>query len=511
MSNYKLIEGSVQSGFYHSRQKIQIFGGAFANGKTTALAVKALKLSKDYPGSNGLLARETYPKLNDTLRKVLLKWCPASWILKKPTQDDNTLYLRNGSVINFRYISQRGRSKSDGSSTSNLLSATYDYIGIDQVEDPGIVYKDFLDLLGRLRGDTPYQAEDEDLSMPATGPRWLMLTANPSHNWFYKELVQPYLLWLKTGQKTEKLIVDETTGIPIIELFESDTYANKHNLASDYLVSLESTYKGQMRDRYLLGKWVAFEGLVHPDYDPAFHTISRQDAENYLAECLLRHVQIQAIESYDFGLTSPSCYLLGFVDHMGRVIILDGYHQSDFPYHEQPQAIRDIRAKYAGLLMFSNRIYADPAIFKKIVVAGKRETGVTIARLYENDKIYMRPAGNDVVTGIAKVNAYLAGRKGFPHILTGDDPGPLMMFVDDLTFIGEEFSSYYWKQNPQGQRIDEPMDTNDHSMNAIKYMLSYLPEVSRIVVPASALPPKWSFWHEVDMNDQYGGLSQTGG
>jgi hypothetical protein len=499
MPNYKLIEGSVQSGFYHSRAKIQVFGGAFANGKTTALAVKALKLVKDYPGCNGLLARETYPKLNDTLRRVFFKWCPPDWILKKPTIDDNTCYMKNGSIVNFRYISQRGRGRSDGSATSNLLSATYDWIGVDQVEDPGIIHKDFLDLLGRLRGDASYLADDEDLTMPASGPRWLMLTANPSHNWFYKELIQPYLLWLKTGQKVEKLLIDSDTGLPLMELFESDTYANKANLSHDYIVGLEATYKGQMRDRFLLGKWVAFEGLVHPDYDPAVHTLSRAEAENYLAECLLRHVQIQAVEAYDFGIVSPSCYLLGFVDDRGRVIVLDGFYQSDFPYNMQPQAIRDIRARYAGLLMFNNRIHADPAIFKKTVVAGMKETGSTIAKLYQDDKIYMRPSSNNIVTGIAKVNSYLAGKKGVPHIITKEDPGPMIYFVDDLAFIGDEMSSYYWKQNTAGQRIDEPMDAHDHAMNALKYMLSYLPEVSKIVVPESALPPKWQYWHETEL------------
>jgi len=500
MPEYKLIEGSVQYGFHTSRAKIQIFGGAFANGKTTALAVKGLKLAKDYPGSNGLLARETYPKLNDTLRKVFLKWCPTNWIAKKPTQDDNTVYLKNGSVINFRYISQRGRSRDDGSSTSNLLSATYDWIGVDQVEDPGIVYKDFLDLLGRLRGDASYQPDEEDDSMPATGPRWLMLTANPSHNWFYKELVQPYLLWLKTGQKTEKLLVDAETRIPIMELWESDTYANKPNLSDDYIATLETTYKGQMRDRYLLGKWVAFEGLVHPDYDPSVHTITREEAESHLATCLLSHVQIQTIECYDFGITSPSCYLVMFVDDRGRVIVLDGYYKSNFSYDEQPQAIRDIRAKYAGLLSFTGRIKADPAVFRKSVIAGQKQTGSTIAKLFEEHFIYMKPATNDIIAGVTKINAYLAGKKGISHLVTSDETGPLLYFVDDLDFIGDEMASYYWKQNTLGQRIDEPMDGNDHAMNTLKYGLSELPDASKVIVPENALPPKWMFWHEAEID-----------
>jgi hypothetical protein len=42
MKTYKLKEGSVQYQFQHSRAKIQIMGGGFGNGKTTAGVVKAL-------------------------------------------------------------------------------------------------------------------------------------------------------------------------------------------------------------------------------------------------------------------------------------------------------------------------------------------------------------------------------------------------------------------------------------------------------------------------------------
>ena len=60
--------GSLQSDFLKSTAKVQIFGGGFGNGKTAAAVVRALQLAQDYPGSNGLIARSTYPKLNDTIR-----------------------------------------------------------------------------------------------------------------------------------------------------------------------------------------------------------------------------------------------------------------------------------------------------------------------------------------------------------------------------------------------------------------------------------------------------------
>lgn len=499
MPNYRLERGSIQWGFNQSRQKIQIFGGAFANGKTTAAVVKALQLSEDYPGSNGLIARETYPKLNDTIRKEFLKWCPPAWIKRRPTQDDNTLYMENGTVVNFRYISQRGKSRDDGSSSSNLLSATYDWIVVDQIEDPGITYKDLLDLMGRLRGETPYRPFGrEDKSMPDTGPRWLMLTANPSPNWFFKQVVQPYLIWKKSGIKTEKLIVDQETGVPIIDLFEGSTYTNAANLKPDYIRGLESLYRGQMRDRFLLGKWAAYEGLVHGTYSREANVITREQALKHLESCLKRHVRIKIVEGYDFGLVSPSCYILGFVDDWGRVICLDGYYEPNFDYTEQPASIFDIRDSYAHYgLSFKEAIEADPGIFKKMVIAGQKNTGEALATIFNRDyNLRMRPASNEIIAGIAKVNGYLNGTKDVPHLVTKEAPSTLFYFVEDLEFIENEITSYYWQRNPAGQAIDEPQEDNDHAMNVLKYMLSHLPQASKIQIPTNLLPPGWMFWHE---------------
>lgn len=503
MPNYRMEKGSIQHQFNVSRAKMQIMGGAFGNGKTTALVIKALQLVKDYPGSNGLLARETYPKLNDTLRKVFMEWCPASWIRKRPTQDDNTCYFNNGSAVNFRYVAQRGSKSADGSTSSNLLSATYDWIGVDQVEDPGITHKDLLDLMGRLRGQTPYRPEDgnADDSLPSTGPRWMMLTANPAMNWFYKEIVHPYKQWKKYGVKSDKLLVDEETGLPLMELYEGSTYTNAANLPADYIKGLEASYKGQMRKRFLLGEWAAYEGLVHGDYSREVHNLTRAQAESHLADCIKRHVKVQVVESYDFGLQSPSCYLLGFVDDFGRVIILDGFYKPDFHYTEQPSEIYRIRLKYSNFLRYDNeRINADPAIFKRTVIAGKKDTGETIAKLLEQEDLHMRPATNHILPGIAKINAYLADTIWVPSLITGEKPSPLLYVVDDLEWFDDEISNYYWKKNPQGLQIDEPQDTNDHAMNALKYLLAFRPHPSKIVVPATAMPPGWMRWQEYDVD-----------
>jgi hypothetical protein len=305
MPNYKLEEGSIQWLFRQSRATIQVFGGAFANGKSTGMIMKGLQLITDYPGSTGLMARATYPKLRSTLQKDFFRWCPSSWVKKMPTKDENDCHFRNGSIIQFRYVAQKGKMSEDGSTSSNLLSATYDWIIVDQMEDPEINYKDFTDLIGRLRGQTPYRPSgEEDETMPPTGPRFFMMGLNPSQNWTYRKLVKPVLEYNQSGRKHEDLIVSPKTGEPIIEVFESDTYANRKNLAPDYIETLEATYKGQMRERYLLGKWAAFEGLVYSTFDTSKHLLKRSFALDYLQTLVAGNVKVRPLEGYDYGIVS---------------------------------------------------------------------------------------------------------------------------------------------------------------------------------------------------------------
>ena len=119
MREYKIDAGSIHERFLHSIAKIQIFGGGFGNGKTAASCVKAIQIIRDYPGANGLIARATFPKLNDTIRKEFKSWCPPSMIRSFPESknSDNTAKFINGSEINFRYIAQQG--KTAESTTSN--------------------------------------------------------------------------------------------------------------------------------------------------------------------------------------------------------------------------------------------------------------------------------------------------------------------------------------------------------------------------------------------------------
>jgi len=524
VATYRIHKGSLNEKFLASRAKVQAFCGGFANGKTASACIRAIELSRDYPGSNGLIARSTYPKLNDTIRKEFLKWCPNDWIKSFPrsANSSNTCTLTNGTTINFRYIQQQGKSGQE-STTSNLLSATYDWIIVDQIEDPEIVHKDFTDLLGRLRGSTPYEGEDP--TMPETGPRWFIFTSNPTRNWVYRKLIKPIHDFMDKDPVTDEpknrhvnddllCVVDEdgktirdadNLPIPLIELYEGSTYTNKENLPADYIRGLESSYKGMMRTRFLMGEWSSYEGLVYPAFSEMTHVMSHHTIEHYYRQLQISS-KLEYLEGYDYGLAVPFCYMLGFTDNHGNVFLMDGAYNAEFPLGDHiggddsdERGILDIRKEYG--VPPRNHILADPDIFRRKSIGSKKLVGKSISDMLLEDGILCERGNNDITNGIVKVNQYLIPQRNHQNPITGEYGAPYLYVSDKLEWWIDEISDYYWKKNPTGEQLDVPIDKNDHAMDTTKYILSHRPNISKLLVATKPKEVGWLQWGERDIEE----------
>jgi len=463
------------------------------------------------------MARSTYPKLNDTLRKEFLKWVPLDWIdsFPKSANASNTCTLKNGTTINFRYIAQQGKLGNEAT-TSNLLSATYDWIVVDQMEDPEIVHKDFLDLLGRLRGMTRYEGDDP--SMPDTGPRVFILTTNPTRNWVYRKLVKPVHDLMDTDPDTgvpkkpvinedllcetdtdgRMLFNDDRLPKPIIEIFEGSTYENKDNLEPDFIATLESSYKGQMRSRFLMGKWASYEGLVYPAFDESIHVMSHHAIHNYYKQLSMKTEKVVIIEGYDYGLAVPFCYIMGFCDNFGNVFLMDGVYEKEVPIDDHITSIKSIRSEYG--VGDSSMILADPDIFRR-KTAGKKLVGKAISEMLLDDGIVCTRGNNDISNGIVKVNQYLIPQRNHQNPITGEYGMPYLYVSDKLDWWINEINDYYWKKNPMGEQMDKPMDKDDHAMDTTKYMLTNRPNISKLTVRADPKEVGWRKWGERDLQE----------
>ena len=466
---FKLKEDTAQYKFFQCRNRVQGFVGGFGNGKTAILGVKSLDIALNYENARCLIGRATRPKLNDSTRKEILKWTPKDWIKKEPTDRDNTLYLQNGSALEFRHVRQEGKGK--GEETSNLLSNTYDSIAIDQLDDPEFNHKDFMDLVGRLRGTARYRGDDP--TMPRKGPQWLMFGANPTRNWLFRQLVNPYFIYMKTGIITSNLLYDADSKHCLIDIFSASSMENAHNTGEGFLQLMKASFKGSMYKRYVLGDWGSYEGLIYPEFSELTHVLDHSLLQSFIRD-KLDSSDLGILESYDYGQTSPSCYLLAFYDREGNIFVVDGFYEPQTTIEKQAQKIKDIRA--AWNVIPTDNILADPDIFR-----GKNSTkkivGESVARMFSDLGINMARGNNNIQSGIAKVTSYLVVDKAHLNPVMGVYGSPRIFFSSTLEWLHNEMVDYYWNKNTQGQNVDKPRDVNDHAMDALKYMLTYRPKV----------------------------------
>lgn len=500
--SYKIVDGTQIARFHESRAKVRLIAGGFANGKTTAAVAETLRIAKDYPGATGLLARATYPKLNSTLRREFVKWCPVPWIKTFDKSKENTCVLQNGTTIDFRYIDQKVNA--DGEGTSNLLSANYDFIVVDQIDDVEITLDDFLQLLGRLRGAAQYEGEDD--TMPLTGPRMIVLTCNPTLGWPYEHLVKPVhdlrngifnskLVCIRDPETNEPVLDDNGQPQPLIDVFEAPTYENAQNLEPDYLRLLEATYTGKMRDRYILGKWVAFEGVVYDEFDSNLHVVPHNQLMEYIQHLRMQGFALTLTEGYDFGQTSPSVYLLSLGDNDGRVFIVDGFYEPNELVEDQAQTITELRNEHALDALTYNpahAVLADPSIFKG-THAQRGVVGKSVARMFQELNIRMAPGNNNILNGIVKVKTMLRPQLSVVNPFTGALGCPKLFVSSKLHWFATEMNTWRWKKNTSDVTVDKTVDTNNHALDALRYMLSkVVPSAPLIRTQRVRVPRRWT-------------------
>lgn len=482
--------------------------GAFANGKTTALIAEALKLCVDYPGSVGMLGAAVFADMEKTVVREFERWCPPTWIKSFP-KNSMTCTMHNGTVIDFRYVARR---EGDGaeSGTSHLLSSNYDWIGVDQMERPEITQNDFNHLMGRLRGQTPYAGAYAN--MPLTGPRWLLLTANPALGWLYKQVVKPRhdfdngldnpLLICERDEYGNRILDANDRPQPMVELFEATTFDNAQNLQPDYLKGLLSTYNGKMRDRYIYGKWTAFEGVIYGEhFDSNIHMVPHKFMLEHMSTLRAMGYQLELIEGYDFGIAKPSCYMLGLVDANGTIYVVAGFYEARLGITEQANRIHQLRSEYASVetmrLNVPPFVRADPQIFKD-TNAGKQTVGDSIAKMFQDEDVFMVRGNNNVQNGILKVQEYLRIDDKRPNPFTYSHGAPSIYFSDTLHWFVDEIENWRWKQAKDEGMQEAPADGDDHALDTLKYMLSLPPKAGQLVGRRETLPKAVRQWMESD-------------
>ncbi len=429
---------SAQKTFMESVAPDLLYSGSFGAGKSKVGCEKGYFLSAKYNNNVGAIIRKTFSSLRIT---TMVTWerdvCPPSHIADFNHQT-SICTLTNGSKIHFIGI--------DDPLKLGSLELGWAFVdeGIELDED------DYRMIQGRLR-------------LLAVPFRQLFIATNPGAPSHY---LHKYFYDLNKG-----------------EYVESNSLDNPF-LPQDYLDRL-AEFTGRYKDRYVLGKWVGYEGLVYDNWDPKLHLVEPfeipEDWEIYLA--------------IDFGYTNP------FVCQWWAKAKLPEIGPDGVPSHP-----------YKGFYLF-REIYMSGRTVEAHAEQMKRYPMRAVARFSDwasGDRASLEKCGFATIKANKEINT------GVQTIYRAIDSGNLHVFKNALvevderlkesgkpTCTAEEFGSYEWQKSPHSTNEKEtPRDSNNHGMDASRYLfhtLEYGTSTQRVVVGKrpEAVPGTSRMWGQL--------------
>ncbi|MCM8901315.1 PBSX family phage terminase large subunit [Caldicoprobacter algeriensis] len=239
-------------------------------------------------------------------------------------------------------------------------------------------------------------------------------TTNPDspYHWLYTEYIQK---------------ADEKDYFVMKFLLEDNPF-----LPSEYIEFIKKTYTGLFYKRFILGEWVAAEGIIYDMFDEKVHVVER------LPERFDKYVV-----GIDFGMQNPTVFLLiGF--HNGIAYVVKEYYHEG---REQTKTVDKYSKDFKEWLgdIKPHRIYVDPS------------AQALLQQLKADGFSNVREANNDVLDGIATVSKFLSQQKLFVH--------------SSCKNTIREFYSYAWDTKAQQNGQDKPLKIADHCMDALRYAL----------------------------------------
>ncbi len=179
--------------------------------------------------------------------------------------------------------------------------------------------------------------------------------------------------------------------------------------------------------------------LVYGEFDYDKHTFSNMD------DIPDNGTYIMGV---DFGSTDPTAAVLVKVDYAGNWWVYDEVYKTDMDLDQLVYVLRDKMGD-----VYFPRIIGDGAARFQIDSLKKRRFRITGSK----------KGADSIANGIKEVKALMSIREG-----TGE---PKIRFHVNCKNTIRELQSYSWLKDSTGQVTNVPEDKNNHSMDALRYLV----------------------------------------
>ena len=370
-----------------------ICDGAVRSGKTLCMSISFILWSFfSFSESSFAICGKTITSLRRNVVTPLLPVLSQMGFTVKELKSANVIIIQKGKRSNRFYLFG-GR---DESSASLIQGMTLSGVLLDEV---ALMPRSFV--------------EQALARCSVTGSKfWFNCNPENPQHWFYNE-------WIKKSREKNCLY---------LHFLMSDN----PSLSKDIRKRYESLYSGAFYERFVLGKWVAVQGLVYPFFNEKVHTTSKmpENCSQYYISC-------------DYGTVNPASFGLWGL-HNGV-----WYRLKEFYHDSKAKGFQMTDKEYYDELV---KLSGDKRVEAVIVDPSAASFMECIRR---EGRFRVIPAKNQVSDGIRKVSEKLKQGK----IIIGSS----------CTDTIREFSMYRWDCNSVR---DTPRKEYDHAMDDIRYFVA---------------------------------------
>jgi len=385
-----------------------LYSGAFAAGKSRAGCEKGYFLSTKYPNNYGAIIRKTHVSLKySTMETWWREVCPPENV-RHWNQVSSVCELVNGSKILFLGLDD----------PLKLGSTQFGWIFVD--EGIELDDDDYRMLEGRLRlRDVPF--------------RQLFIATNPGapSHYLYKHFYEEH-----RGQ-----------------VIEANSLENPY-LPQDYIDRLQG-FSGLYYERYVLGRWVGFEGLVYDNWDPREGIIDPFPIP----------LDWPRFRGIDFGYTNP--FVCQWWARCPDSFSLEN------PSFGGWYLYKEIYKSRIAVNIHAQKIIANTFPEEhRLLLASFSDWDSGDRAILEQQGVQTTQALKDISAGVQEVYSLIA--KNHVHIFRD-----ALLEVDEglraeklPTCTAEELGAYLWQKSVSGKNLKEiPQDKDNHGMDAKRYVL----------------------------------------
>lgn len=409
------------------KAEIILLEGPAGTGKSLGVLQKIHYCSLKYPGSRILCLRKTRVSIRQSLRITWENVVRPHLNGVRFNKDDSEYRYPNGSIVAMGGLDK----------ATKLMSSEWDIVFIQEATE--VTEQDVENVSTRLRyGNMPYQQ--------------LIMDCNPDK--------EKHFLNRRAAEGAYLRLISRHEDNPTLWDDKTQQWTER---GSRYIARLDSLH-GVRYLRLRKGKWASAEGMVYEEWNAQQHVI---DPHNWFPGW-------KFYWSVDFGYTHPFVAQLWAVDNGGTLILYREIYRTQTLVEDHARA----------MLEMESDLHVQPLA---VVCDHDAEGRATLERYLERET---KPAHKAIREGIQAVQARLRPRMedgaaiGRPRLQIMNYPVETDPNLNDPntgksvpTCTIDEIEGYVWSTSDNAKRGEEPVDRDNHGLDAMRYMVCYIDNI----------------------------------